>query len=129
MVSLQHELAEREGTLRLLATPQVHLVRLAGLPPSPSATGQLVWNPATRAGLLLTSGLPQLPPNRVYELWSIAGNQPVPAALFDVDEGGHASLRLPPLPRAKRFTKFAVTAEPAGGVPSPTGPMHLLGGL
>jgi hypothetical protein len=129
IVSLQHELAARENTLRALATPQMRLVRLAGLPPSPAATGQLLWNPAARTGLLLASGLPQLPGNRVYELWAIAGNEPMPAGLFAVDGDGQALLRLPPLPGAKRFTRFAVTAEPAGGVPSPTGPMHMLGSL
>jgi Anti-sigma-K factor rskA len=126
---LQQELRERDEALRLLATSQVRPVRLAGLPPSPGANGQLLWNPAARMGLLLTSGLPQLPPNMVYELWAIAGKEPVPAGLFAVDEGGHAFVRLPPLPGGKRFTQFAVTAEPAGGVPSPTGPMHLLGSL
>ena len=79
--------------------------------------------------MLLTSGLPQIPRDRVYELWAFAGNEPVPAGIFEVDEAGHAFLRLPPLPRAKRFDKFAVTIEPAGGVPKPTGPMHLLGSL
>jgi anti-sigma-K factor RskA len=129
VASLQEELSEREEALRLIATAQVRPVRLAGLPPSPGATGQLLWNPTARTGLLLTSGLPQLPPDKVYELWAIAGKEPVPAGLFAVDEGGHAFVRLPPLPGGKRFTQFAVTVEPAGGVPSPTGQMHLLGRL
>jgi anti-sigma-K factor RskA len=120
---------ERDETLRLLSDPQVRPVRLAGLSPSPGASAYLLWNPAARAGVLLTSGLPQIPPNRIYELWAIAGNQPVPAGIFGVDEAGHAFLRLSSLPRAKRFDKFAVTLEPAGGVPKPTGPTHLLGSL
>ena len=65
-------------------------------------------------------------------MWAIAGKEPVSAGIFEVDEAGHAFLRLPtllPLPRAKRFDKFAVTLEPAGGVPKPTGPMYLLGSL
>ena len=121
--------SERDETLRLLSVPQVRLVRLTGLAPSPGANAHLLWNPATRLGVLLTSGLPQIPPNRVYELWAIAGNEPVPAGLFEVDEAGHAFLKLPPLPRTRRFDKFAVTDEPAGGVPKPTGQMHLLGRL
>jgi anti-sigma-K factor RskA len=120
---------ERDETLRLLSTSQVRLVRLAGLAPSPGANAHLLWNPATRAGVLLTSGLRHLPRNRIYELWAIAGNEPVAAGLFEVDEAGHAFLKLPPLPRTRRFDKFAVTDEPAGGVPKPTGQMHLLGSL
>jgi len=121
--------SERDETLRLLSAPQVRLVRLAGLAPSPRANAHLLWNPASRLGVLFTSGLPQIPRNRVYELWAIAGNEPVPAGLFEVDEAGHAFLKLPALPRTRRFDKFAVTDEPAGGVPKPTGQMHLLGSL
>jgi anti-sigma-K factor RskA len=129
VATLQGELSEREAALRLLASPQVRAVRLAGLPPSPSANAQVLWNPATRTGVLLTSGLPPTPPDRVYELWAIAGNEPMPAGIFQVDEAGHGVLRLPNLPGKKRVDKFAVTLEPVGGVPRPTGPMHLLGNL
>jgi anti-sigma-K factor RskA len=129
MATLQTELAEREQALRLLSAPQVRLVHLTGLGPSPGATGQLLWNPVTRAGLLSTAGLPPTPPDRIYELWAIAGDEPITAGIFPVDEGRHALLRLSPLPTTKRFNKFAVTLEPAGGVPKPTGPMLLLGSL
>jgi hypothetical protein len=129
VASLQGELVEREAALRSLTGPQVRAVRLAGLPPSPSANGQVLWNPAARTGVLLTSGLPPTPPDRVYELWAIAGSEPVPAGIFRVDEAGHGFLRVPPLRGKKRVDKFAVTLEPAGGVPKPTGPMHLLGNL
>ncbi len=125
---LRAEVAQKEETLRLLSDPQVRLVSLAGLPPSPGAAGRLLWNPVTRTGLLLTSGLPEVPRGRAYELWAIAGKEAVPAGVFTV-EGGRALLRLPPLPEAKTFDKFAVTLEPAGGVPQPTGPMHLIGSL
>jgi len=129
VVTLQGKLGERDAALRLLSTPQVNWVRLAGLPPSPRASAHLLWNPATQAGVLLASGLPQIPRDRVYELWAFVGNEPVPAGIFQVDEAGHGFLRLPPLPTGKRFGKFAVTSEPAGGVPKPTGPVHLSGSL
>jgi anti-sigma-K factor RskA len=121
--------SERDETLRLLSAPQVRLVRLTGQPPSPGANAHLLWNPGARAGVLLTSGLPQSARGRVYELWAIAGSQPVPAGLFQVDEAGQAFLKLPALPRTRRFDKFAVTDEPAGGVPKPTGHIHLQGSL
>jgi hypothetical protein len=130
VATLQGELSELDTTLRQLSAPQVRLVRLAGLPPSPGAKANLLWNPTAQAGVLLTSGLPPIPADRVYELWAFAGNDPVPAGIFEVDEAGRAFLRLPPLPRtAKRYGKFAVTVEPAGGVASPTGPIRLQGSL
>lgn len=129
VATLESEISVRDETLRALSSPQVRLVRLAGLAASPAASAQLLWNPTTRTGLLLTRGLPPTPANKVYELWAIAGNEPVPAGIFEVDAAGYAFLRLPALPRARRFDKFAVTLEPAGGVPKPTGTMHLLGSL
>ncbi len=129
VADLRSELIQREETLRLLADPKVRLIQLAGLPPSPGAAGRLLWNPVTRTGLFLTTGLPPAPPDKAYELWAIAGAEPVPAGVFGVDREGRAAHRLPPLPEAKVFDKFAVTLEPVGGVLKPTGPMHLLGSL
>jgi septal ring factor EnvC (AmiA/AmiB activator) len=74
VATLQGELDERDAALRLLSAPQVNLVRLAGLSPSPRANAHLLWNPAAQAGVLLTSGLPQVPRDRVYELWAFVGN-------------------------------------------------------
>jgi hypothetical protein len=32
--------------------------------------------------------LPQILPDRIYELWAIADNEPVPAGIFTVNEAG-----------------------------------------
>src|SRR5262245_13566672 len=45
VATLQNNLGERNAALRLLSTSQVSLVRLSGLPPSPRANANLVWNP------------------------------------------------------------------------------------
>jgi len=125
--TLQTELAQREETLSFFSDPGVRYVSLAGLKPTPEASAWLLWNPSTRQGLLLARGLPAAPAGKAYELWALAGAQPVPAGVFSVDAGGRALLRLPPLPTDHRFDAFAVTLEPVSGVPKPTGPMHLLG--
>jgi anti-sigma-K factor RskA len=127
VAALQGELAEREQVVRFLSDPGVRYVSLAGLKPTPEASAWLLWSPATRQGLLLARGLPAAPEGKAYELWALAGAQPVPAGVFTVDAAGRALLRLPPLPPDHTFDAFAVTLEPAGGVPAPTGPMHLHG--
>ena len=129
IAALQTQVAEREELIQFLSDPQVRLLNLAGLPASPGARGQLLWNPLSRAGLLLVTGLPRIPADKAYELWGIAGAEPVPAGVFIVNERGLALFRLPALPESKSFDKFAVTLEPAGGVPQPTGAMFLLGSL
>ena len=122
------ELADREATLRLLADPAVHYVALAGQTPSPQARAWLLWHPVHRTGFLLTRDLPPPPAGRAYELWAI-GTEPVPAGVFQVDATGRAFFRLPEVPAGASYDKFAVTLEPEGGVPKPTGAIHLLGTL
>jgi anti-sigma-K factor RskA len=127
LATLQVELSQREEALRFLSDPDVRYVSLGGLKPSPQASAWLLWKPGTRQGLLLARGLPAAPPGHAYELWALAGAEPVPAGVFSVDAGGRGLLRLPPLPPDHTFDAFAVTLEPVPGVPKPTGPMHLLG--
>jgi len=129
LVALQTKVAAQEEVIQFLSDPQVRLIQLAGLEPSPGAAARLLWNPVSRTGLLVTTGLSQTPADKAYELWAITGDQPVPAGVFTVDQRGRALFQLPPLPEAKTFDKFAVTLEPKGGVPKPTGSMHLLGSL
>jgi anti-sigma-K factor RskA len=129
LAALQGQVAQREEVVQFLSDPQVRIVNLTGLPPASNAKGQLLWNPVSRKGLLLTTGLPQTPAEKAYELWGLAGAEATPAGVFTVNERGQVLFRLPALPEAKNFDKFAVTLEPARGVPQPTGTMVLLGKL
>ena len=75
-------------------------------------------------------GLPALSENQIYQLWAIAeGQAPVPAGLLTVNTTGSGSLNFKDLPENLSIAQFAVTLEPAGGVPAPTGAMHLAGTL
>ncbi|MBI3321665.1 MAG: anti-sigma factor [Candidatus Omnitrophica bacterium] len=126
-IQLRHELTKLEPLTEFLINPNTRLVELRGLPPSPGASGRLLWNPVTREGVLLTTGLPPIPSDQVYELWALAGAKAIPAGLFSIDAQGRGVLRVPDLPARESYDGFAVTLEPAGGVQQPTGAMHLLG--
>ncbi|MGH7829298.1 MAG: anti-sigma factor domain-containing protein, partial [Candidatus Binatia bacterium] len=85
VAGLRLELTKQEEIIGFLSNPQVRLVSLAGLPPSPNAIARLLWDPVNRSGLLLTVGLPEIPAEKDYELWGIAGTEPVAAGVFKVD--------------------------------------------
>ena len=120
-------LREEVGIARALATllrdPATRVVDLGGLAAAPTASGRLIWNEKA-GGRLYVSGLPPAPPGKTYELWTIAGAAPRPAGTFDVDAEGRGSHTVAPA-EGGPVKVFAVTLEPAGGVPAPTGPMVL----
>lgn len=123
------ESAQKDDLLQLLSSPDIRLIELKGLEAAPAASAKLIWNPVARRGILLTNGLPKTPTDKAYELWGIAGTEPIPAGVFRVDDQGQARFRMPVLAQGKNFDKFAVTLEPAAGVEKPSGPMVLLGSL
>jgi anti-sigma-K factor RskA len=116
--------ADQERTLALLRDPATRLVTLDGLPASPQAQGRMLWHPET-GGVFHVFNLPAPPEGKVYELWAISGKTPLPAGVFTVDASGRGTVPVAPLEGKPPVNVFAVTLEPAGGVPSPTGPMYL----
>lgn len=49
--------------------------------------------------------------------------------IFGVDQNREGKLEITNLKDSRNIQKFAVTLEPAGGVPAPTGDMFLAGGI
>jgi len=125
--ALQDELGRQQQIVAILRDPATEIVSLAGLEPAPAARARMIWH-ATAGGLLVAAGLPPAPAGKAYQLWAIAGNDPpVSAGVFEVDSRGSGSLRVAPLPGIRHVDVFAVTLEPAGGLPAPSGPMYLAG--
>ena len=122
------ELKELDHELAWLKDPRVQIALLRGLEGNPAAKARLVWHPGTKQGILWVSGLPPLALEKSYELWAFVGDQPVPAGTFDAKEGGVTVI---PVSKQESLgdapVKFAVSVEPKGGVPSPTGAIVLSG--
>jgi anti-sigma-K factor RskA len=124
---LRAELRSQQAVIAILRDPATQVVALAGLPPAPGARARMMWH-AQAGGVFVAAGLPAPPPGKAYQLWAIAGsNAPVSAGVFTVDAAGTGSLSVRPLPGVSTVNAFAVTLEPAGGLPAPSGEMYLLG--
>ena len=121
--TLRQEVTRAREVAVLLRDPATRVVALNGLAAAPDASGRIVWHEKT-GGQLYVAGLPPAPAGKVYELWTIAGPAPRPAGVFAVDERGSASIPVAAVADGP-VKVFAVTVEPAGGVPAPTGPMVL----
>ena len=124
---LRAELRSQQTVIAILRDPATQVVSLAGLPPAPAARARMMWH-AQAGGVFVATGLPTPPDGKAYQLWAIAGgNAPVSAGVFTVDAAGTGSLAVRPLPGVAAVSAFAVTLEPAGGLPAPSGEMYLLG--
>lgn len=124
---LKAALRSQQAVIAILRDPATQVVALAGLPPAPGARARMMWH-ARAGGVFVATGLPAPPEGKAYQLWAIAGsNAPVSAGVFSVNASGTGSLSVHPLPGVAAVNAFAVTLEPAGGLPAPSGEMYLLG--
>ncbi|HEV2108415.1 MAG TPA: anti-sigma factor [Thermomicrobiales bacterium] len=95
----------------------------------PTATGNLFYSSREQRVALAVEGLPRLPENQVYQLWYLSeGQPPQPAETFTVGPEGKAALIEQNVPPGS-FQQVAITAEPEGGSPAPTGDILLVGTL
>jgi len=124
---LKADLQSQQTVIAILRDPATQVVALAGQAPAPTARARMMWH-AKAGGVFVATGLPAAPEGKTYQLWAIAGGSaPVSAGVFTVDASGAGSLSVRPLPGVATVNAFAVTLEPAGGLPAPSGEMYLLG--
>ncbi|MEO6323369.1 MAG: anti-sigma factor [Thermoanaerobaculia bacterium] len=127
--SLEEKLAVQAKEVVWLHDPRVQVALLKGLESTSLARARLLFNPATRQGLLYVEGLPPLPLEKSYALWAFVKDTPVPAGVFETTTGSAVLPLSQQGALADGPSKFAVSIEPHGGGPTPTGTIVLLGGL
>jgi anti-sigma-K factor RskA len=124
----QAEAQRLARTLSIIAAPGVESVRLAGMGTSHAAAGRTYVNVADRRAVFYAFGLPALGPDKTYQLWYLDDqDHPTSAGVFEVDAHGKAALVVDQSLPVERIQAWAVTIEPRGGRPQPTGPMALAG--
>lgn len=129
LAAAKRQLAEQLAFREFVAHSATRTTPLGGLPAAPGAQARVLWNPDARRTVIIASGLEPPPQGKAYELWVIAGSAPVPAGVFQVAGDGRTVATLPWVEETPRVKTFAVTLEPALGVPAPTGPMVLAGNV
>lgn len=115
-----------QSAMGVFAAPDVARIDLAGQPVAQMARARALWSRA-RGMVFTVSNLPALPPGRVYQVWVVTAQAPVSAGLLTPDASGGGSVYFETPVDIPPPTAVAVTLEPAGGVPAPTGAMYLVG--
>jgi anti-sigma-K factor RskA len=96
--------------------PNARTITLAG-----QGSGAFVVAPETRRVHITLNQLPPLSQGRVYQLWMLGPEAPVSVGTFVVDANGRAELDFSGLAWSPNYTGVAITPEPQGGLPTPSG--------
>ena len=118
------QLDHERAVVQLLTSPDAHMARLAGTDVAPGAHAMLAYDNNGHA-MLMAKGLPAAPQGKAYQLWYIMGGKPMPGKMLTTDPAGNAILEDQIPAAALSGAVFAVTLEPEGGMPSPTGAIYL----
>lgn len=114
--TVSQRVEQQELLLRMLRDESYKPVKLQGVEAHPEATMMVYWNPDQQKVYVDAGQLPAPPAGKQYQLWALAGGQPVDAGMLQVN-------RQPGLQQMKPVgaaQAFAVTLEPEGGSASPT---------
>jgi anti-sigma-K factor RskA len=115
-----------QAAMGVFAAPDVARIDLAGQPVAADARARALWS--RQRGMVFTvANLPPLPAGRVYQVWVVTAQAPVSAGFLTPDAAGGGSVYFETPVDIPPPTAVAVTLEPAGGVPAPTGAMYLDG--
>jgi anti-sigma-K factor RskA len=128
LVALQARVEQASSMTTILVAADVRRVDLQGGPDAPEAAARAYWSP-DRGLVFAGTRLPALPAGRVYQLWLVTATAPVSVGLLTPDESGRVNIVAAPPRLPGPIAAIAVTLEPAGGVPAPTGPKYLVGAL
>ncbi len=127
LAGLREAFDAQAEVLRLVGGPRVLTATLA---PKGGVTGagRVLVDAGTGDAAIVISGLAPADAGKTYELWVIRGTSaPEPAGLIAVADARSGAIRVPRVPRPSEVTAFAVSIEPKGGSPAPTGPVVLVG--
>lgn len=121
----QQQLKREREISEMFTAPDTRVATLTGTEMAPRAQARLAYNKSGSA-MMIVDGLPPAPPGKDYQIWFIADGKPVPGGVFKPDSAGHVEMHDQVPLQARSAAAFAITLEPQGGTPAPTGQKYLL---
>ena len=122
--------ATAEATLRAIGSPATRMIAMGPAGPQPDAAARIFWDESHSSWQVFFAHMKTSGPGRTYQLWFITPDRKkVSAGTFDVGDSGEASLEVKIPPELGAIALAAVTEEPDGGAPQPTGAIQLVAKL
>ncbi len=125
---LEAEAASAARQANVLGAADLLTFALTGQDAAPGARAR-AYVSQSQGLVFAATGLPAVPAGRTYQLWLIVNAKPVNAGLFRPDADGHVHTVLPTPAVDGTPAVVAVTLEPEGGLPQPSGAMYLAGAV
>ena len=126
VVNLQARFDQAQATTAVLAAPDLARIDLQGQPAAPDARARALWS-RSRGLVFTAANLPPAPAGKNYQVWVVTAQAPISAGLLMPDAMGGGTQYYMTAPDIAAPVAVAVTLEPAGGVPAPTGDKYLVG--
>ncbi|MCC7054964.1 MAG: anti-sigma factor [Gemmatimonadaceae bacterium] len=120
-------LAVRDSMIASLTGPKVTVVEMvstAKLPPG----ARMFWDRIENRWTLVTHDLPKASEGHVYQLWLVtAKSEKISAGTFNTDASGNTVFQATYALAGPDLAAIAITEEPEGGSPQPTGGILIAG--
>ena len=123
---LQARFDQAQATTAVLGAPDLARIDLQGETVAPSARARALWS-RSRGLVFTAANLPPVPAGKAYQVWVVTAQMPISAGLLTTDPTGGGSQYYMTPPDIAPPVAVAVTLEPSGGVPLPTGERYLIG--
>lgn len=117
---------EKDAMIQAMAGPDVKMVVLADKS-APQPLGRMFWNRATNEWMMVTYGLRAPKPGKTYQVWLVTDKAKISAGTFRPDAQGRTVMHANYALARDALRAVAITEEPDGGMPAPTGPMVVVG--
>lgn len=124
--SLRTLVMSKDSLIAGIMGPDVAMVQLtSNAPRTPKA--MMFWDHSRNGWTLIAHNLPMPRAGRTYQLWLVTPAGKISAGTFMPDTSGAAMVRATYALARDSLSAIAVTDEPAGGMPQPTGQMIIIG--
>lgn len=124
--SLSAALAGSEAMVAALTGPSVRVVELSAAG-AREPVARMFWDRAANRWTMVAHNLPRPRQGMTYQLWLVTGKEKISAGTFQPTAAGDAMMQAQYSLAADALRAVAVTEEPMGGMPQPTGPMVIVG--
>jgi anti-sigma-K factor RskA len=125
---LAGKLASSDSLVNALTAASVSVVELVATGNQPPGGARMFWDRLANRWTMITHHMAPVPAGRTYQLWLVTTNaEKISAGTFNTDAKGRAVVQATYALGAASLAAIAITEEPAGGSPQPTGTILVAG--